>query len=303
LVASSGQAPLITVVIATLDRPRTLERCLAALAEATRKPAAVVVVDQGTESAEGAVARARQRGLPVRRIAQSRWGLSASQNAGVAEASTDVVAITDDDCVPDADWLAVIERSFTEAPGPLLLTGRVLPLPVDGDRVAAVSTRDSIERHQWTTPPMPWHVGTGGNFAVTRLAYEAVGGNDERLGTGAPGRGANDLDLFHRLVASGVTARYEPDLVVRHDRSSVADYVARRRTYGYGVGAMLGLWLRERNLHGLVVLLGWLRLRSKLAVQRRAHGGVQNEARVLMGTAAGLRYGITCTSDRRPQRG
>lgn len=297
-------AGLVTVVISTLDRPGRLTRCLEALLAGSRQPSAVIVVDQGsTASAEQAVAAVRERGLVITRLTQPRWGLSASQNAGVRAARTDVVAIVDDDCVPGARWIEVIENAFTTTPQPLLLTGRVLPLPPEGDRTAAVSTRDSQQRTEWHTPPMPWHLGTGGNFAVSRAAFEAVGGNDEQLGTGGPGRGANDLDVFHRLVVAGVMARFEPDLLVHHERSTVDEYRSRRSTYGFGIGAMLGRWLRHRQVRALVVLLAWVRLRAGLAYRRRSEGGVGAEARVLLGTVAGLAHGLRNDGARRPDRG
>lgn len=284
----------ITVVISTLDRPELLDRCLGALLTGTSRPTAVVVVDQGGGSASPAISAARGRGLAVEHVVQQRRGLSASQNAGVGAASTDVVAIVDDDCVPDRSWLEVIEAAFATAPGPLLLTGRVLPLPPTGDRVTAVSSRTSTDPAVWSgRPPRPWHLGTGGNFAVHRAAFVAVGGNDERLGTGAPGKGGNDLDLFHRLVVSGVTARYEPALLVHHERSTVAEHRSRRGTYGFGVGAMLGIWFRRRDPLAPAVLLSWLRLRGRLAIQRRREGGVGQETRVLLGTMQGLVHGLS----------
>ena len=285
----------VTVVVSTLDRPRQLARCLEALLSATTLPAAVVVVDQGgLADTERVVADARDRGLPVTRVVQPRWGLSASQNAGVRAARTEVVVIVDDDCVPDEHWVEVVGRAFSSARGPLLLTGRVLPLPAEGDRVVPLSVRANPTSRVWTRPPMPWHIGTGGNFAVSRASFLAVGGNDERLGTGSPGRGANDLDLFHRLVDHGVTARYEPELLVRHERATVEEHLNRRFSYGYGVGAMLGIWLRAHDLRALLVLLAWLRLRARVGYQRRSSGGVGHEVRVLAGTTAGLLHGLRC---------
>lgn len=295
------QSAPVTVVISTLNRPMPLARCLDALLAGSRQPAAVVVVDQGGTDvgAIAAVAAAREQGLPVTHLTQPRWGLSASQNAGVRVSRTDVVAVVDDDCVPDGRWVEIIDEAFSTWQRPLLLTGRVLPLPPEGDRVAAVSTRDSTTRAEWSRPPMPWHLGTGGNFAVTRRSFEAVGGNDERLGTGAPGRGANDLDLFDHLVASGVTARFEPDLLVRHERSTIAEYVRRRHTYGFGVGTMLGLWLRRGDWRAVVVLAGWLRLRAGIACRSRCAGGLRKETRVLAGTAAGLLHGLLAGGGKR----
>ncbi|HYP45834.1 MAG TPA: glycosyltransferase [Propionibacteriaceae bacterium] len=281
----------VTVVISTLDRPHQLSRCLAALAAGSRRPEAVVVVDQGVSPSAEAVQSARAAGLVVSHLSQPRLGLSASQNEGVSAAKTSVVAIVDDDCVPDRQWVEIVWRSFVAADGPLLLTGRVLPLPVQGDRVAPLSVRDSEQPMTWTRPPMPWRIGTGGNFAVDRERYLAVGGNDTRLGTGSPGRGGNDLDLFYRLVRAGATARYEPDLVVQHERATAAEFAQRRGSYGYGVGAMLGVWLRRGDLRAVLVFAAWLRLRARLGCSRRSNGGIRHELRVLKGTLQGLLRG------------
>jgi hypothetical protein len=139
---------------------------------------------------------------------------------------------------------------------------------------------------------MPWNIGTGGNFAVSRAQFLAVGGNDERLGTGTRGRGANDLDLFYRLTSNGVTACFEPDLLVHHERATRADHKSRQSTYGHGVGAMLGLWLRSGEWRAFVVMAGWLRLRARVAKARLREGGLADEVRVIAGTVAGLWYGL-----------
>lgn len=285
-------APAVTVVISTLDRPERLARCLLALSTGSMLPAAVIVVDQGEpEATRRALECVRSRHLSIRHLVRTDRGLSLSQNAGVSEATTDVVAIVDDDCVPDERWVETIHRTFTAADGPLLMTGRVLPLPPEGSRVVAVSTRDSDLADEWRSPPDPWTVGTGGNFAVHRRAFLAVLGNDVRLGTGAPGQGGNDLDLFDRLIRSGARARYEPLLLVHHERSTIAEFTSRRSTYGFGVGAMLGMRLRRGEHTAWRTLGHWIRLRAAMAYRRRRERGLVNESRILAGTFAGLLHG------------
>jgi glycosyltransferase involved in cell wall biosynthesis len=289
---AADHSPL-SVVISTVDRPALLARCLAALREGVRRPHEVVVVDQGgTTGTADVVADAREAGLTVVHVVQSGRGLSLSQNAGVRAATSEVVAIVDDDCVPSPQWLAVAEREFGAGTRPLLLTGRVLPGPIIGHRTIAVSSRLAEQRREWTNPPLPWHIGTGGNFAVDRAAFLSVGGNDVRLGTGAPGRGSNDLDLFHRLIVGGTAARYAPEFFVHHERSTPSEYRRRRTTYGFGVGAMLGLWLRRHDRRALTVLVGWLRLRAARLARRRDVEALGLEARVVAATVAGLAHGL-----------
>lgn len=282
----------VSVVVSTLDRPQLLARCLDALLHGTALPAEVVVVDQGRPGPVADVLRAREpRGVRLVHVVQDRRGLSASQNAGVVRASCPVVAVVDDDCVPDRRWVEVAAREHTGADGPLLVTGRVLPLPPEGDRLLPLSSRTGQLRRELPPDALPWDVGTGGNFTVTRAAFLAVGGNDRRLGTGTPGRAGNDLDLFHRLLGAGVQARFVPDLLVLHERATAAEHRARRWTYGFGVGACVARWLAEGDRSALRVLAVWLRVRLGRLLRGRGSDAVPAEARVLLGTLHGLAHG------------
>lgn len=283
----------VSVVISTLDRPQLLARCLRAIADGSVRPREVVVVDQGEPAPVAEVLEeARAAGLAVVHVTQERRGLSASQNLGVRTASSPVVAIVDDDCVPDIRWVEVAADALGSGEGPDLLGGRILPLPPVGDRVVAVSSRTSEERaeHRWPAPA--WTIGSGGNFAVRRDRYLGVGGNDERLGTGTVGRAGNDIDLFHRLLRDGAVARYEPDLVVQHERATVEERRARRGSYGFGVGACVGRWLRDGDRWAWQALLRWLRLRAGELKRKRSLAAAGDEARVLAGTVRGLVYGL-----------
>lgn len=292
------------MVVSTLDRPDLLARCLDALLAGSALPAEVVVVDQGDPAAVRTVLDARRGpGLPLVHVVQDRRGLSVSQNAGVEHARSPVVSVVDDDCVPDVRWVEVAARAHLEAAMPLLLTGRVLPLPAEGDRRVALSSRTSTVAAELAPGAMPWDIGTGGNFSVTRAAYLQVGGNDERLGTGSPGRAGNDLDLFHRLLRSGVTVRYDPALLVLHERATRQEHTSRRWTYGFGAGACAALWHAEGDPRAGQVLRSWLSLRLHRLVRSRRPASVAGELRVLLGTAAGLRWGRRTARLGVPRRG
>jgi hypothetical protein len=200
------------------------------------------------------------------------------------------VAVVDDDCVADVRWVEVAALAHDAAGGPLLLTGRVLPLPAEGDRTEALSSRTSQVAVTVPAHAPPWEIGTGGNFSVTRSAYLAVGGNHEELGTGTPGRAGNDLDLFRKLHRAGVEVRYEPDLVVQHERATVAEHRSRRWTYGLGVGACVALWHRQGDPDAARILRAWLRLRLS-SLREKGGSAAGSEARILLGTARGLAYG------------
>jgi GT2 family glycosyltransferase len=292
----TGDNVTVTVAIATLDRPEALARCLDALADGDVLPDEVLVVDQGSAAATEEVVRARAERLPgLRRLAQDRRGLSVSRNLAHGEARGEVLAVSDDDCVPSPGWVAAIADVFRLEPDVVAVTGPMLPLdPAVPGRVA-ISSRTSATRVDWRGRPAPWLVGTGGNFAARRAWLDRVGGWDERLGVGSPGGAGEDIALIDRLLASGATIRYEPAALVRHEGRPASSRRATRSSYGRGVGTWCGILLRGGDRRGASMLVRWLALRLRLGVAaagRRQPGEVGDEARVLAGTARGVVHGL-----------
>lgn len=293
-VSTKGYAEL-SVAIATMDRPQGLARCLAALDSGVLLPAEVVVVDQSSgDDTEFLVTRQRRGLAPVRYVRQARRGLSASRNTGVQEASYPVIAMTDDDCIPAPDWVAILAGSFV-SPEVNAVSGRVLPYGQEAPGTYAVASRLHPERVRFDRKCPPWLAGSGGNFSVRREDWSDVGGFDERLGAGSAGQAAEDMDFIYRLLAAGKRILYEPAAVIYHERQDIRRRVATRWTYGYGVGAACGKWLRGGDLYALRLLAGWTvwRGREFLGAVRRGHPEARRESRLMLqGTAAGFGYGL-----------
>jgi GT2 family glycosyltransferase len=281
----------LTVAVATLDRPDALARCLDALVLDEVRPDEILVVDQGSDERTRSVAEGRGA-LWLR---QERRGLAASRNLALERASHPIVAVTDDDCVPAPGWVAAIRRVFSSPDAPDAVTGPVMPLGPETPGMFAVSSRSSRERTELQGRALPWLVGTGGNFAARREWIERAGGWDGRLGAGSAGGAGEDMDLFYRLLRSGARIRYEPEAVVFHERQPRERRLASRSSYGRGIGACVGLWLRGGDLHALGVLGRWISMRAGLTVQALRRGrweALREEGLVLGGTLGGLLYGL-----------
>src|SRR6185369_2396390 len=134
----------ITVAIPTLDRPDGLSRCLEALLiQGTVLPGEVLIIDQGNyQIGEQAIHQLqRKSAVPIVHCSQTKMGLSAARNLASIRASHDIIAFTDDDCVPDPDWLASIEQTFVSFPQIDGVTGRILPLGDASPELFPISTR------------------------------------------------------------------------------------------------------------------------------------------------------------------
>jgi GT2 family glycosyltransferase len=255
-------ANLVSVVVCTLGRSRQLARCLEALRPTG---AEIVLVDQSPHDDVSALA------AEVTYLRVPDEGVSRARNLGAAAAANDVLAFTDDDCVPAGDWIDVLARAYGEA-GVDGVTGRVLPLP-DGQGRVPVSSRTSTVRRAFQGPEdFPWEIGTGGNMSLRRSAFRQIGGFDESLGPGTSGRAAEDVDLLYRAVAAGCTVVYEPDAVVYHERKTRRDRLAGRFDYGYGMGSFVQTHTRRGDQHARPLRLRYASVLARVALARARRG-------------------------------
>jgi cellulose synthase/poly-beta-1,6-N-acetylglucosamine synthase-like glycosyltransferase len=259
-------------------------------------PSEIVIVDQSDDDATCRIVQER-RDLPVKLVyvRQQQRGLSAARNEGVSHATCSIVAVTDDDCVPGPQWVAALLHAFSR-PHPLdAVTGRVLPLGPERTGYFPVSSRGGARPAEFSGKVLPWQVGTGGNSAVRREWFRRIGLYDERLGVGSPGRAAEDTDLLYRLLRAGARIRYEPDALIYHERQPEAQRFRRRWSYGYGMGAFCGIWIRRRDGYALYMLARWLLRVGRmllLAIGQRDVMMARQRLLSIGGTLGGLVYGV-----------
>ena len=205
-----SDGPRISVVIPTCRRPQLLCRCLAAVFAQRLDHSAyeVIVVDDGHTSDTQAVVdafRARPDG-PVLRFVRPRHGRgpAVARNAGWRSAYGKLIAFTDDDTVPDPDWLANGERALL--PGMAALCGQVrVPRPN-----AARDERPTD--HELMTRGLESAEFVTANAFVRRSALLAVGGFDERFQRAW----REDSDLQFRLLNEAGPVGRSAEAVVVH---------------------------------------------------------------------------------------
>lgn len=246
LVASTS----VSVVLCTRDHPIELARAVESVLALDHPKLELIVVDNAPSTT---ATRELIAGIPdprVRYVLEPKPGLSRARNRGVNEASGEVIAFTDDDCVVDGGWIEGLLQGFTLGENVGLVTG-VIPMgslenefqQYFDDRVQWSDNFNArlfdLREHRPDHPFFPYSAGmfgTGANFAIGRECAEAVGPFDEALGAGAPTRGGEDLDYFVRvLFCGGRQIAYEPRALVWHFHRADADSLA-QQMYGYGTG-------------------------------------------------------------------
>jgi GT2 family glycosyltransferase len=287
----------ITVAIPTLDRASELARCLEAVLKGNVLPAEVIIVNQGgRDRVEALIKRFQKEGTTaILHYSQSRSGLSAARNLALQKARCHIIAFTDDDCVPAPDWIAHIERTLISSPSADGMTGSILPLGEAAPGYFPISLRTGRTEVLFQGRTLPWQVGSGGNFAIRQDWLRRIGGYDERLGAGSPGKAAEDTDLFYQLLRTGAIIRYKPDAIIYHERQDAAHLIHSFWSYSHGIGAFVAKHFRKGDLYAayiLAVWLFWLFWRTGASILRRNWIYAGEGWLSLKGCSRGLAYGF-----------
>jgi len=189
----------VSVIIPTHNKVAELGRCLeAVLGQQLDGSFEVLVCDDGSTDGTRERMETWSSSEPrLRYLRQPNRGPAAARNLGIRHAQAPLVAMTDDDTIPDPGWL----RKLVEAvgrPGAVAVEGRVTPgRPLGPAETAPVNDAGGV----YLTC----------NLACRRDALLEVGGFDERF----PYAAFEDCDLAAKLRARGEMV-WAPEAVVVH---------------------------------------------------------------------------------------
>jgi GT2 family glycosyltransferase len=317
--------PLVTVVVATRDRPQSLARCLRALTALTYARFEVVVVDNAPSTRETLAVVQQQSGLDarVRYVRELRPGVSCARNRGLGEARGELVAFTDDDVVVDPGWLDGVVRGFNRSQTVACVTGLVPSARLDTAEQRYFDRRVSwalgctprrYDRHRdlEASPLYPYtagQFGTGANFAFRTAVLRDLGGFDEALGPGRPTAAGEDLDLFVRTILAGHAIAYEPAAIAwHHHREELGQLRHQLFNYGVGLAAFATKYLSDRRTARDVLVRLPGGLRHLRGIAKRAERPAELPRTVLTAELLGLAwgpiaYGLGRRRHRRPPTG
>jgi glycosyltransferase involved in cell wall biosynthesis len=233
-----GQQLDLSIVVSTRNRARYLTQMLSSYERiATEASWELIVVDNGSsdETPEFLHRFSEAAKIPLRHFYEPRPGGSRGRNYGWRHATGRVIAFTDDDCYPQADFVDAIRANFVPASIGYL-----------GGRILLFDPRDHPITIQPNGSRLVFPPGTfiyagailGANIAVRKDVMMALGGFDELIGSGTRFP-CEDLDLLTRASFAGFTGVYDPRPVVlhHHRRQSQEQVQALERLYAHGRGA------------------------------------------------------------------
>ncbi len=254
-----ADAPFVSVIVPTHDRPERIQACLRSLLALHYPQYEIIVVDNApSTNATADFIQQTYRDVPrVRYLREDRPGVSWARNCGMMAARGEILAFIDDDVVVDCYWLVELVRGFSMASDVVCVTGYILPLELetpaqfwyeehcgscwfqeDGGSCWSLTRHifDLAEYHP-KTPLYPYRAGFGGgaNVAFTAAFLRSVGGFDPALGGNGPARCGQDIAAFFQAIIRGHKLVCEPAAVGYHPHYREYNRL-RKQIYNYGVG-------------------------------------------------------------------
>jgi len=217
----------ISIAICTWNRCELLRQALEQMTQLVIPPGVnweLLVVNNNCTDATDDVIATFVTSLPIRRLFESKPGLSHARNAAVREAGGEYILWTDDDTLVHENWVAAYVEAFQRWPEAAFFGGPILPLfavPPPAclilvcPRVAGVyATRDLGAK------PLRFDGGDrvpfGANYAM-RIKEQRCYRYDPQLGR-KPGTNivGEETTLIKALLADAYEGWWVPDAVVQH---------------------------------------------------------------------------------------
>lgn len=224
--------PTATIVIPAYNRPERLASCLKGIA-ALDYPAdrlTVEIVDDGSAAPLAPVASAIASPFIIRVTRTPNRGPAAARNTGASLAAGDLLAFTDDDCLPDRNWIGALAQAFVRSPDALIggkvengVTGNIFS---DASQDLVDFLYDYFDAARGGAPFF-----TSNNLACGRHHFLDSGGFDESF----PLAAAEDRELGIRWRREGRPLIFEPAARMHHLHDlNLARFWRQHMNYGIG---------------------------------------------------------------------
>lgn len=216
--------PRVSVIVPVYNGERTIGDCVESLFALSfpRDDVELLLIDNASSDTTSTILeRYSDRAIILH---ERKRGPAAARNCGLRNATGDIVAFTDADCVVQPDWLSRIIAPLHD-PGVGIVGGTILAMEPCN---AVEEFGERIHDHQMAiecySPPYAITM----NWASPRSVLEKVGLFDEEL------LRCEDCDLAYRVVAAGYRIVHEPLAVVYHrNERSLAGLLAEGYAHGY----------------------------------------------------------------------
>ena len=205
-----GHNYFVSIIVPVYNSHNYLKKCLKALDNQTYPKGLyeVIVVDNGSEEDIKSV---------VNQFAQTKYayesqpGSYVARNKGISDATGEIIAFTDADCIPAPDWLEKGTIKFLQTENCGLVGGNIELFFLDSSSLTSVEVYESIE-YGFNQEKLinEEHFCQSANLFTSKKIISRVGLFDSSLKSGG------DREWGIRVFEKGYQQVYAEDALVKH---------------------------------------------------------------------------------------
>lgn len=205
----------ISVIVPTYKRPRLLLRCLQALTSQVLEKGyyeIIIVSDGPDEKTRDMIMNILSEGMPMVHFHSlpEKCGPAAARNAGWKMAKGELIAFTDDDCIPQPDWLTNAWKIYSKLDlSRVAFSGQTI-VPISHPPTDYELNISRLSECEFITA----------NCMCTKKALEQVNGFDERFTSAW----REDSDLQFKFI--------EHDIPIFKTDSAIVVHPVRKASWG-----------------------------------------------------------------------
>jgi glycosyltransferase involved in cell wall biosynthesis len=201
----------VSIIIPVFNDAKRLKICLEALENQTYPKSLyeVIVVDNGSDPSQDIQGVVAQFGQAIASY-ESTPGSYAARNKGISLAKGEIIAFTDADCIPAANWIEQGVKNLRQIPNCGLVAGKIeiffknpqqLTTVELYESIMALPQKEFLEKHQY---------GATANVFTFRSVIDKVGCFDASL------KSSGDVEWGQRVASFGYKQIYAEDTCVSH---------------------------------------------------------------------------------------
>jgi glycosyltransferase involved in cell wall biosynthesis len=215
---------MLTVLIATRNGEKTLPEVLEAYCrlDPPKGNWRLIVIDNGSTDDTKTVVMSFLSRLPLAYMFEATPGKNAALNTGLSKVEGNLVVFSDDDSVPQKDWLVQIRAMCDANPAFSIFAGKVIPRwqKTPSDWILNWVPLDctfTVSDPELREGPIAYFHVFGPNMAIRREVFDAGYRFSVKIGPcGKSYPMGSETEFVRRLVHAGLRCWYSPNPVVEH---------------------------------------------------------------------------------------
>ena len=242
--------PFVSVIIPVFNDSKRLKLCLTALESQTYCSSKYEIIVIDNDSSEK-IAEVTKPFAKVKLLFEQQKGSYSARNRGIQASSGEILAFTDADCLPDADWIKKGGKRLLENPDCGIVGGKIDLFFADELFLTTAEIYESLTYLNQSHFIENLHFSATANLFTHRRIFNEVGLFSADL------RSGGDFEWGQRVFAKGFQLIYAEEVRVKHPaRRTVREVLARQRRIRGGAWLLKEKGVGWVNPHELSLFWG-----------------------------------------------